>query len=265
MNTAFVQKHPSPRRRRVDSSAALLTSFALISLASDAGVVLDQMDPIATTTLPVFGFPSNDAINHPFGFDTRVANSFRIASAAEINQVNWQGAYYLLGDLWNVGDSVAFRIDLHSGFEFLPDAVPAASRSVLATVVAERKILNSFNNEIPVYEFQASITSPLSLGAGPDSPSAHWLSIVETDGRTDPSDLNNVWLWRAGENSSIGTSLGGFSTRRNDVDEWQESFGGGTYMSMSLTSGAVVPEPVHGVVVTAAGLLVGAWLWRRRP
>jgi PEP-CTERM motif len=216
----------------------LLLAFVItITIVSrlDAQVLVNQWPPTANEAealrsnmpSPEFGEPSQ-----------QVADNFQLTSSASLSDLRWAGFYGAAG-VPGSSTTVSFTVRLFTGTT-VPASVPFYSQLIAATCTN----IGSGSLNDPLYQFNATLPTPVSLSGG----QTYWLSVLDSDTATT---FDFRWL----DTSQIFDDLSAF--RDGDAGTWSAQQDGDYAFSL-----AAVPEPSTIALLVLGG--IGLLTRRRR-
>jgi hypothetical protein len=243
-----------PRESAMMKRVVLLLGVPAVLLAgiqeAKAGVLYSQASNFPVSGAVGLWASENDTT--PFsqgglGLFAQAFDDFTLASAGQVNQVTWQGGYFLPPQ---AGTITAFTLTFYN-------ADPASGRP--GTVVAMQTINGNGNETFVgteigsddgsdnlIYNYSDNLIAPVSLAAGV----TYWLSIVpDLVFEGDPSV--GQWGWHTGTGGN-GGALEDFEGTTSPT---------GNDLAFSLNS---VPEPASITLCAIAGVISLGHHWRRR-
>lgn len=204
----------------------LLISIAVLCTSSSAigsTILFDQHPADPTTRGLRSNFPGAE-------FDAQAANPFSLFQDSSVTSVTWSGFFWQKGDSLGL-PNVDFTIRFYQGddvLRFFENLEPPGALISSQTVTASLVELGQLNfSGFRYYQFSASLPEPVALRTG----IAYWLSILESDVRTD---RDFVWM-----GSQVSGGFYFAAARYFEGDAWSLTSGEFAF----ALAGNVVAEP----------------------
>jgi hypothetical protein len=221
----------------------MLVALALLLSRGQAKADIIVNQSLSANPTGQFGF-FTEGPDSGSGGRQAIANGFSLSAAAQVNEVQWYGAYRF-GTI-PTGPPVQFLIRFYTDSGGPDTLIIQESPHVTGVPTG---LVNS--GGLPILAYDTTF-SPVSFNAG----STYWIAILEDDAATPFADH---WAWQ----QSDGTGLGASSQSAGTFWSGGEP-GPKMAFILSGTSFAAVPEPASVTLlgIGIAGLL--GYAWRQR-